>query len=142
MTQAGLATFLALALASPLAAERDSKVKKPHLDLRANPRVAFSPVTVHLTAELLGGGDAEEYYCPQVEWEWDDGGKSIQEGDCHPYSPGTKIERRFTAEHDYPKAGVYQIKVTLRRANQTLASTTARVTVRPGLGDETPESSN
>ena len=40
------------------------KQKKPKLDLRATPRMAFSPVNVLLTAELTGGDDVEEYYCP------------------------------------------------------------------------------
>jgi hypothetical protein len=111
------------------------KPKKPRLDLRATPRMAFSPVNIFLTAELTGGDDVEEYYCPELEWEWDDGGKSVHEADCAPFEPGTKIERRFTAEHEYRRAGVYNIKVTMRRGNRALAAANVRVTVRPGLGD-------
>ena len=33
-------------------------------------------------------------------------------------------------------------KVTMRRANRTLASTSVRITVRPGLGDPTMERDN
>ena len=63
----------------------------------------------------MGGDDVEEYYCPELEWDWDDGGKSVQESDCPPFEAGvTKIERRFTAEHEYRKAGVYNVKVTMR----------------------------
>ena len=51
----------------------------------------------------------------------------------------TKIERRFTAEHTYRRAGVYNLSVTMRRANRTLAKASARVTVRAGLGDRTME---
>ena len=64
----------------------------------------------------------------------------MHEADCTPFQAGvTKIERRFTAEHEYRRAGVYNIKATLRRVNKPLAAATARVTVRPGLGDRTPE---
>lgn len=122
-----------------LAAKEESKGKRPKLDLRANPRMAFSPVNVFFTAELMGGDDLEEFNCPEIEWEWDDGGKSVQESDCAPWTEGTKIERRFTADHDYQKAGVYNIKATFRRTNRTLAQATVRVTVRPGLGDPTIE---
>ena len=116
------------------------KLKKPKLDLRATPRMAFSPVNVLLTAELTGGDDVEEYYCPELEWEWDDGGKSVHEADCPAYEAGvSKIERRFTAEHEYRKAGMYSAKLTMRRANRTLAQTTIKITVRPGLGDRTME---
>jgi PKD repeat protein len=131
--------LLAAALAVPTigsAAANEAKPKKPKLDLRATPRMAFSPVNVLLTAELTGGDDVEEYYCPELEWDWDDGGKSVHEADCPEYEAGkTKIERRFTEEHEYGKAGTYNVKVTMRRANRTLAQTTVKITVRPGLGD-------
>ena len=139
----GRTTALAVSFAfglggSGLASEE--KPKKPHLELRASPRFAFSPVNIFLTAELVGGVDVEEYHCPEVEWDWDDGGKSMHEADCAPFDPGkTTIERRFTADHEYRKAGVYQIKATMRRANRTLATATVKVTVRPGLNDPTIE---
>ncbi|HEY7512662.1 MAG TPA: hypothetical protein VIG50_20550 [Vicinamibacteria bacterium] len=132
--------LLAVALGASAAAAADAKPKKPRLDLRATPRMAFSPVNVFLTAELSGGDDVEEYYCPELEWEWDDGGKSTQESDCAPFEAGkTKIERRFTADHEYRRAGVFNVKVTMRRAGRNLATASVRVTVRPGLGDRTLE---
>ena len=131
---------LAAALAVPATAADEAKPKKPKLDLRATPRMAFSPVNILLTAELTGGDDVEEYYCPELEWEWDDGGKSVHEGDCPPFVAGTtKIERRFTAEHEYRRSGIYTIKVTMRRANRSLVASNVRVTIRPGLGDRTIE---
>jgi hypothetical protein len=143
MTRAALAVLVALVVAAPLPADDakpEAKLKKPRLDLRATPRMAFSPVNIFLTAELQGGDDVEEYYCPELEWDWDDGGKSVQEGDCPPFAAGTtKLERRYTAEHEYRRAGVYNIKVTMRRANRSLAASNVRVTVRPGLGDRTIE---
>jgi hypothetical protein len=141
MTRAALAAVIAVALGTPAPAgetKPEVKQKKPRLDLRATPRMAFSPVNIFLIAELQGGDDVEEYYCPQLEWDWDDGGKSVQEGDCPPFTVGTtKIDRRFTAEHEYRRAGVFNIKVTMRRANRAFAASNVRVTVRPGLGDRT-----
>ena len=143
MTRAALPAVIAVALVAPAFArdaKPEAKLKKPRLDLRATPRMAFSPVNIFLIAELQGGDDVEQYYCPQLEWDWDDGGKSVQEGDCPPFVAGTtKIERRFTAEHEYRRAGVYNIKVTMRRANRSLAASNVRVTVRPGLGDRAME---
>jgi hypothetical protein len=137
---AGPVFVLAAALAAAAPAAEDPKPKKPKLDVRATPRMAFSPVNVLLTAELTGGDDVEEFYCPEIEWEWDDGGKSVHEADCPEYQAGvSKIERRFTANHDYRKAGAYNVKITMRRANKTLAQTTVKITVRPGLGDRTFE---
>jgi len=143
MTRAALAAVIAIAIAAPASAGEarpEAKLKKPRLDLRATPRMAFSPVNIFLIAELQGGDDVEEYYCPQLEWDWDDGGKSVHEGDCPPFVAGTtKIDRRFTAEHEYRRSGIYSIKVTMRRANRSLAASNVRVTVRPGLGDRTIE---
>ncbi len=132
-----LAVLGALALASAAAAEIPPKGKHPALDVRAIPRMAFSPVNVLVIAELRGGEDLEEYYCPEVEFFWDDGGKSVQESDCPPFEPGTKIERRYSAEHYYERAGNYGVTVTLRRAGKVLRKQTFRLNVRAGLGDPT-----
>ena len=137
-----LAVALLLAWTGTGLAKEDAKGKKPKLDLRATPRMAFSPVNIFFTAEFMGGDDLEDFHCPEIEWDWDDGGKSVQEADCQPFTPGTKIERRFTAEHDYRRAGVYNIKATFRRTNRTLAQASVRVTVRAGLGDPTIEREN
>ena len=132
--------LLAAAFAASVPAADEVKPKKPKLDLRATPRMAFSPVNVLLTAELTGGDDHEDFYCPELEWDWDDGGKSVHEADCPEYEAGkSKIERRFTTEHEYRKAGMYNVKLTMRHANKTLAQQTIKITVRPGLGDRTME---
>jgi len=150
MMRSVLAVVLALGLASAGGAadkksdeakksEEGKKGKRPALEMRALPRFAFSPASIHFTAELTGGDDVEELYCPDVEWEWGDGGKSQQESDCAPFEPGTKIDRHFTAEHIYQMAGRYLVKVTLRRAGKSMAAQTLQLTIRPGLGDRTNE---
>lgn len=101
--------------------------KKPRLELRASPRLAFPPANVIVVAELSGGGDLEDYYCPEVEWEWDDGARSVRESDCDPFDSGTAIERHFSGEHRYRKAGHYTIRLTMRRASRALAVGTVHV---------------
>jgi hypothetical protein len=121
-------------------AEKEPKAKKPRLELKATPRFAFSPAFVMFSAELTGGDDVEEMHCPELEWEWDDGGKSVAESDCAPFEAGkTQIERRFTAEHEFKTAGTYSVKLTMRKADRRLAESTVRVTVRAGFGDSTIE---
>ena len=127
------------ALASDDQPEKQKKLKRPGLELRATPRYSFSPARIMFTAELKGGDDVEALYCPEIEWDWDDEGKSVQESDCDPWTEGTKIERRFSNDHDYRKAGTYNVKATFRRSGRTLAQATVRVTVRAGLGDNTIE---
>ena len=142
MAKAVLALLVALALATPGVAGADDKGKKgkkPGLHLRATPRFSFSPATILFTAELKGGDDVEEVYCPEVEWEWGDGGKSVQEADCDPWTPTTKIERRFTAHHVFQFAGLYRTRVTLRKSGKNILSQTMQVTIRAGLGDVSPD---
>ncbi len=112
-----------------------AKEKKPHLEMRVAPRFSFAPVNAFFTLELQGGDDVEDFYCPELEWDWDDGGKSVHEADCPPFEPGTKIERRYTAEHEYKVSGYYDVKVTMRRGDRTLAVQAIKLTVRPGMGE-------
>lgn len=143
MVCVAIAAALAVAPVAPAAAqqetpektERTEKARKPKLEMRATPRMSFSPVSVLFTAELIGGDDVEEYYCPEIEWDWDDGAKSTHEADCPPYEPGTRIERRFTAQHQFDSAGTYNVKATFRRTGRTFVANNVRVTVRAGLGD-------
>ena len=123
---------LAVAASSP--AGQAARTRKPRLDLRATPRFSFTPSTVFLTAELNGGEDTEEFYCPALVWDWDDGGRSAHEADCPPFRPGTPVERRFTAEHAYVRPGVYNVTVHMLRSRRPLAVASATVTVR-GMGD-------
>jgi hypothetical protein len=121
------------------AEEKAKKGKKPALDLRATPRYAFSPANIMFTAELKGGDDLEQLYCPEVEWEWDDGGKSVQESDCDPWTETTQIQRRFTSNHTFQYAGIYRVKVTLRKSGKNIMSQTFSLTIRAGLGDISPD---
>jgi hypothetical protein len=135
-------SLLAPGLAPAAEDEKPKKGKKPALELRFTPRFGFSPVEIFFTAELKGGDDVEELYCPEVEWEWGDGGKSVAEADCEPWSPGARIERRFTAHHVFQFAGLYRTRITLRKSGKNILSQTQQVTVRAGIGDMSPDPGN
>jgi len=142
MSKSFVAMLMVLAL-SAAAAEDPKKGKKgPGLELRATPRMAFSPADIFYTAELKGGEDGEDFYCPEVTWEWGDGGKSVEESDCEPWAEGAKVERRYTAHHGFPRAGVFVTRVTLRKNGRAIAAQNVQVTVRPGLGDRSNEPPN
>jgi hypothetical protein len=126
--RAGVVPLIALALAAPLAA--GTRPTKPRFDIRASPRTAFSPVHVLVVAELKGGDDLEEFYCPGLEWDWGDGERSLHEADCAPFEPGTSLERRFSARHVFRQAGEFDVQVRLRRADRSLATATVRVSVQ------------
>jgi hypothetical protein len=103
---------------------------RPRLDLRATPRLAFSPVRVFFVAELKGGDDVEEFYCPGLEWEWGDGSRSGTESDCTPFEPGGEVQRFYSAHHAYRAPGEYEIKLRMKRQDHTVALATVSVVVQ------------
>ncbi len=121
-----LAGLLAVAAFSYSGTARAGE-QKPHLDLRATPRVAFSPVEVFAVGELKGGHDTEEFYCPGLVWDWGDGSRSAHESDCSPYKDGAHLERFFSARHAFRVPGTYAVRLFLVRAGRTL--TTASVPI-------------
>jgi hypothetical protein len=134
MRTTALTAFIIAALAA--SGTTGEKPRKPRLDLRAAPRMAFSPANVLVTAELTGGDDVnDDYYCPEIEWNWDDGARSVREADCAPLETGATIERRYTANHAFRTPGSYNVKMTMRKGNRAIAMATATVTVHPGAGD-------
>jgi len=126
-----LATLALAVAASSVAA---AGIRKPRLDLRATPRVAFTPARVLLTAELVGGEAAEDFHCPGVDWDWGDGTHSFHESDCPPFVAGMEVERRFTASHAYVEPGDYHVRVSLRRASRSVAVARTSILVHSGLG--------
>jgi len=109
--------------------------KKPDLTVRATPNFGFAPAKVQFSAVLQGGDDDyEQYYCPTVEWDWDDDTVSESTPDCEPYEPGrSKIVRRFSATHTFQYEGLYEVKFKLRRQKKVVLLGTVNITVRPGL---------
>jgi hypothetical protein len=105
------------------------RVKRPRLDLRASPRVAFSPVEVFAVGELRGGGDVEDFYCPGLEWDWGDGSRSARESDCAPFAEGAEVDRFYSARHAFRGPGVYTVRLTLRRGGRTVAVASVAVSV-------------
>jgi hypothetical protein len=119
------------------AAQRNDD-KKPSLSLKATPPVGFTPLRVRLALEVRGGAnDAQDYYCPAIEWEWGDDTKSESSEDCDPYAPGkSEIRRRYGAEHTYRESGQYTARFRMKQGNRVVASTSVNIQVRPGVRDD------
>ncbi len=127
--------LILVSVAAPTPAADRGGPSPPRLDVRAQPRIAFAPATVLVTGQLVGGDDLEEFYCPALEWDWGDGGRSAQEGDCPPFASDTKMARRFSARHAYREAGAYEIRLTLRRANRAVVAGSITIRVDGGEGE-------
>ncbi len=131
------AVALTLATGGVVLAEKAKKVERASLSLRGTPAVAFAPAKVMMIGSLKGGADdSEEFYCPSVEWDWDDGTVSERSSDCPPYVPGkSTIERRFTRQHIFRTAGEFKVRLLLKRNDEIIATATTVVLVQPGIGE-------
>jgi plastocyanin len=138
VAQVVILAFSALLLNSSNALQaREQGNKKPSLSLKASPSISFAPARIVVVAELKGGDDEEELYCPTVEWEWGDLTQSVVEADCEPYSPGkSEIKRRYTVEHQFKNPGSFKIVLRLKKGSRIVGQGTAQVQVRAGLGQE------
>ena len=127
------AALLPAVVAGIRAQERESKPrlepKRPQLSLRATPATGMVPVRVVATAEFKGGSDDfQDYYCPTVMWDWDDGTVSESTNDCDPYEAGkSQIRRRYSMSHNYKRSGAYKISFRLKNKQRVLTASTATV---------------
>ena len=110
--------------------------KHPSLKLTARPPIGMSPARVVLTVDVNGGpNDAEDYYCPTIEWDWGDGTTSESTSDCDPYQPGkSEIRRRYTIDHIF-RAGNFKVAFRLKKRDKMVASATVLIEIRPGIRD-------
>lgn len=133
------AAVFALTLSSgvPADAQRDGD-RKPSLSLRATPPVGFSPLRVRVAVDVRGGAeDAEEFYCPSIEWDWGDDLKSESSADCDPFEAGvSSIQRRYSAEHTFRESGSFTVRFRMKQGSRVVASASTNVQVRPGLPED------
>ena len=123
------------------AAQRDAADKKPSLSLKATPPAGFAPLRVHLAVDVRGGAnDYADFYCPTLQWDWDDGTISETSEDCNPYEAGkSSIQRRFSADHTFRFSGEYRLAFRLKQKDKVISSATTTVTVRAGANEGYPE---
>lgn len=131
---AATAAMVALGGATESAAQ-DKKPKRPKISMRSSPPLAFTPATLTFTVELKDGDDDfEEYYCASVEWDWADGTRSESSDDCEPFEAGkSEIRRRYSIQHKYNIAGVYDVRFSLKQRDKAVVSARTKVTVREGM---------
>jgi hypothetical protein len=140
-TRSALVLLLGLAGAHASTADRPGRAEpqRPVLKLRASPGAAMPPVNVLFVAELVGGDELEELYCPELQWDFDNGRRSSQQSDCEPFSESSRIERRFLVRQRYAQPGEYRVILTLRRSEVVVAQASATVHVAsPGTEDSAP----
>jgi hypothetical protein len=111
--------------------------KKASLSLRASPNSGFAPLRVRITVDVRGGAeDAQDFYCPSVEWDWGNDLKSTSSEDCDPYEPGkSTIRRRYSGEHRFTESGTFNVRFRLKQGNRVVATSSVIISVREGLNE-------
>jgi hypothetical protein len=137
-----LCTLAAFALALTAwsvqaSAQRDATDKKPSLSLKANPPAGFAPLRVHLSVDVKGGpDDYSDFYCPTVQWDWDDGTVSENSEDCEPYQSGkSQIQRRYSSDHTFRLSGDYHLTFRIKQKDKVISTATTTLTIRPGAAE-------
>lgn len=112
----------------------------PKVELKASPRatmlaVGQCSVEVRFVLSVDPRGD-EDYYCPRVEWEWEDETRSTEESDCPPYDAAKPagLRRAWTRVRHFKYADEYRIKVHLYRADRRIKTVEALATVTGWAG--------
>lgn len=79
---------------------------------------------------------AEDYYCPKVVWEWEDGAQSMEESDCVPFDQAAKEDhvRTWTKSHSFHASGTHSVRATLCRASRKVRVVDASVIITGGEG--------
>jgi len=124
-----LALGMSLAATTGRAADRSVA---PTLKLHAIPGRAIPPAEVLLTAEFQDGIDVPDLRCPEIEWDFADGSRSVHQEGCERATAETKLDRRFTRRHAFDAPGEYQVVVTLRQGHRIVAQAAATIVVQGG----------
>lgn len=125
---------LVLFLASPPA--------KPKVELKASPPFAMlgvgprSSATIRFRLSVKDGGD-ENYYCPRLEWEWEDDTRATEESDCPAFESAQKEdhERTWIKSRQFWEPGSHVIKVKLYKGDRLIRTLDAKVEIS---GEATP----
>jgi hypothetical protein len=114
---------------------------KPQVELKATPMMAMipiggSPAIVRFQLIVKDNGD-EGFYCPRVEWEWENGTQSVEESDCPPFDKATPTDHQasFRRSHEFWEPGKHLIQARLYKSDKLIRKVEISVEVR---GESTP----
>jgi hypothetical protein len=118
----------------------------------AGPKVELGPLAktamlrmgkcdVEVTFRLVvQDGASEDYYCPRIEWLWEDGSTAVEESDCPPFSEATADDHRRTwmRARTFQNSGRYLVKVRLAKADRVV-HTVETIAVVEGWSGYSPD---
>lgn len=100
---------------------------KPRIEFRVLPQFGYAPLSVHALLIIENGG--EQFYCPELEWDWQDGSRSIETSDCDPYDGKPETAPvSYARDHVYG-TGEYNVTLTLSHGAKKLRTLSQKVRV-------------
>lgn len=131
---------LLVLLVMPLALAASSGPKVELRPLKKATMLAMGQCDVEVVFRLsVDDRNNDDYYCPRVVWEWEDGTLSIEESDCPPIEEAlpSDHQRSWTQGRAYQKSGRYRVRAHLCRNRRRVATveTIALVTGWEGYPD-------
>ena len=113
---------------------------KPKVEFKPLQRITNLPVSrceaVVIFKLTVDDGGSEDYYCPKVVFEWEDGTQSSEESDCVPFDQAAKNDhsRTWTKSHSFHTTGTHPVRAHLCKASRKIRviETTATITGSDG----------
>jgi hypothetical protein len=116
--------------------------EKPKVELKPSPQIASlgigprASATVRFRLSVKDAGN-EDYYCPKVEWEWEDETRATEDSDCPPFDKAQKQdhEKSWTKSHQFWEPGNHVIRVRLYKGDRLIKTLETKVEI---TGEATP----
>ena len=116
--------------------------EKPKTELKASPQIATlgvgsrSAATVRFRLSVKDAGN-EDFYCPRLEWEWEDDTRATEESDCPPFADARPDDhsRSWTRSRQFWEPGEHTIRVRLYKGERLVRTLESKVTI---TGEATP----
>jgi len=109
---------------------------KPKVELKPTPQFALlgigsrASATVRFRLSVKDAGN-EDFYCPRVEWEWEDGTRSEEESDCPEFASAAPADhdKSWTKSHAFWEPGSHVIRARLYKGDRLIRTIETKVEV-------------
>jgi hypothetical protein len=93
-------------------------------------QVGHCDAEVAFSLRVFDGG-VEDYYCPRVVFEWEDGSRSMEESDCVPFEQAEPADHRrtWTRSRKFQGSGNFSVQAHICRGERRIKSIRATATI-------------
>jgi PKD repeat protein len=121
----------------PTTSPPPADVGEAYTTLSANVVEGVAPLTVNFAGRLVGGPDNNrDYYCVESTFEFGDGMVQSAVPGCLEWTPGSVIQREYSASYIYHEPGVYQATFSLSETQSQPLTIAVRDRTEPAADAE------